>query len=281
MLIKAFLTCLLSISLSSLILSSAFAAPSARLISEWNQSNELNTASLDHSRWQTILDSYVVNDASGVNLVDYKNLKEHRNELDTYIKFLSKTDPRKYKKTEQFAYWINLYNATTMQLIVDNYPVKSIREISEGFFSSSPWNRKWINVANKTLSLNNIEHGILRPIWQDARIHYAVNCASLGCPNLATTAYTAANSEALLNQQAHDFINHPRGVNINIDNKRIEYSSIFHWYKGDFGDSFSHLLNHWYQHAGEALASELNAIQAESDFDKKHSYDWQLNNQKN
>lgn len=257
----------------------AVAAPSATLLPEWNISDENNTQKLDHSLWQTVVNDYVVKGPDGINLVDYAKLKKERVNLDQYISDLSLIDPKKLSKAEQFPYWVNLYNAATVQLIVDNYPVKSIRKITDGFFSSGPWDRKWIKVAGNTISLNNIEHGILRPIWEDNRIHYAVNCASIGCPNLGKTAMTSDNKEAVLDDLATDFINHPRGIKIDIENQKIQYSSIFHWYKVDFDDSFSNLVTHWMKYAKEPLATELAALIKIDGVNEKHAYNWDLNKQ--
>lgn len=103
-----------------------------------------------------------------------------KQQLKRYIQQMASLDPRDYKKQEQFAYWVNLYNALTVQLVLDNYPTSSIKKLGKGFFSFGPWDDDIIRVAGKKLTLNDIEHRILRPIWRDKRIHYVVNCASLG-----------------------------------------------------------------------------------------------------
>lgn len=120
--------------------------------------------------------------------------KEDKTLLNDYLDQLSKLDPREFNRQEQYAYWVNLYNALTVKLILDNYPVASITKLG-GLFSFGPWDEKVFTVAGQTLTLNDIEHRILRPIWKDPRTHYAVNCASLGCPNLQSQAFTAQNTE--------------------------------------------------------------------------------------
>jgi len=260
-------------------ITTSFAAPSAKVIAEWDTSNENSTQKLDHSLWQTVLDNYVVKGTEGINLVDYAKLKSERANLDQYINYLGSIDPKQLSETEQFPYWVNLYNAATVQLIVDNYPVKSIRKISDGFFSSGPWDREWIKVAGKTISLNDIEHGILRPIWEDNRIHYAVNCASIGCPNLGKTAMTSDNTESVLDSLATDFINHPRGIQVDASKQKIQYSSIFHWYKVDFDDSLGSLIKHWMKYAKEPLAKELEELIKKDVTSEKHAYNWDLNKQ--
>src|SRR5262249_11026015 len=119
-----------------------------------------------------------------------------------------------YSRREQFAFWVNLYNELIVRLVLDHYPISSIKaiDISPRLFSFGPWGKKLITIEGEGLSLDDIEHRILRPIWRDPRIHYAVNCAALGCPNLLPVAFNAANTEALLDKAALDYINHPRGV---------------------------------------------------------------------
>ena len=128
-----------------------------------------------------------------------------------------------------------------------------------------------MNINDESLSLNDIEHRILRPIWQDARLHYAVNCASIGCPNLATTAYTADNVNEMLDAAAVAYINHPRGVTVN--NGRLKISSIYDWFAIDFGDNEAAIIAHLQQYANEELRAQLNEIADISDYD----YDWSLN----
>ncbi|MDE0270707.1 MAG: DUF547 domain-containing protein, partial [Gammaproteobacteria bacterium] len=213
------------------------AAQDAELIPMWDAGEESNTATIDHAPWQEILDGYLVaDDPSGVNRFDYGALKanaEDRKKLGGYLQALAKLDPRAYAKAEQMAYWINLYNALTVFVIVPRYPVDSIKDIKSGLIDFGPWNLELIPVQGVKLTLNNIEHGILRPIWRDPRIHYAVNCASIGCPNLAPEAYRSDNLERLLEQGATEYINHPRGAQVR-DGKLL-VSSIYDWFKADFG----------------------------------------------
>jgi len=128
-----------------------------------------------------------------------------------------------------------------------------------------------ITVAGKSLSLDNIEHGILRPIWHDPRIHYAVNCASLGCPNLQPLAFTADNGDKLLDQGSKSYINHARGVSLK--NGRLAVSSIYHWFKTDFGGTDRGVIRHLRQYAEPALAKSLATVESIA----SHDYDWRLN----
>ena len=150
-----------------------------------------------------------------MNLVRYAAVSgSDRKALDAYLKRLGGTSVSKLKRSEQRAYWINLYNALTVQVILAHYPVESIRDIdiSPGFFSDGPWGKKLMQVEGEEVSIDDIEHRILRPIWKDPRIHYAVNCASIGCPNLQPVAFTSANADTLLTEGAKAYVNHPRGV---------------------------------------------------------------------
>ncbi len=171
------------------------------------------------------------------------------------------------------AYWINLYNALTVRVVLDHYPVASILDIdiSPGLFSNGPWGKKLIVVEGENLSLNDIEHRILRPIWKDARIHYVVNCASIGCPNLALRAYAAERLEEMLGAAARGYVNHPRGVAF--DDGRVIGSKLYDWYKADFGSNDAGVIGHLRQFANPALLSRL----ASATRIDNHRYNWALN----
>lgn len=249
------------------------AAPSAELITFWNASNESNSAKIDHSDWQTILNRYLdVNHPSGINRFDYKSLKANSDDkqvLRDYLSYLKDLDPREYSKAEQKAYWINLYNALTIHVVLGRFSdtLKSIKKI--GFFG--PWDKRLIKIVRKKVTLNNIEHGILRPIWNDNRIHYAVNCASLGCPNLASEAYTADNMERLLEKGAKDYVNHTRSVQC--EEGKLQISSIYDWYKVDFGGTEKKIKEYLRKYAESDLATCLRRYQGSISYD----YNWDLN----
>ncbi len=239
----------------------------------WQRSDENNPSTIDHATWQKLLDRYLITDhPSGVNRVRYKGFtSKDKQALKGYLSQLQSIDPRQYNRAEQIAYWINLYNALTVDLILDNYPVKSIKKIGKKLFSFGPWDDPIAQIAGQDLTLNDIEHKILRPIWKDRRIHYAVNCASYGCPNLSATAYTGANTNSLLEQGATDYINHQRGVSLS--NGDLTVSSIYHWYSEDFGGSDAQLLAHLKQYANPNLKQALEVFHGSVD----HAYDWALN----
>ena len=161
----------------------------------------------------------------------------------------------------------------TVRVVVNAYPVQSILEIHEGENAGTgPWKDIHAMVAGIPLTLDNIEHDILRPIWQDNRIHYAVNCAAMGCPDLASEAFSRDNTERLLNQGAKAFVNHLRGVEL-LDEAFGVTSSIYFWYIEDFGNSESGILKHLLTYAEGDLANQLTGFDGSLD----HEYDWSLN----
>lgn len=252
----------------------AQAAPSAELWDRWTAHDEAATTVIDHGAWAAFLNSHVRPDGDGINRVPYGRISgTDRSLLTGYLDTLMAVPISRYKRAEQQAYWVNLYNALTVQVILDHYPVESIRDIdiSPGLFADGPWGKALFVVEGEELSLDDIEHRILRPIWRDPRIHYAVNCASIGCPNLLATPFTAANSEALLERGARSYINHPRGVRVEGDEALA--SSIYFWFQEDFGDSDEGVLAHLKHYATAPLAKDLAAV---SDLENG-GYDWTLN----
>lgn len=243
---------------------SVFAAPKSELWSYWDKSNDSNTQSVSHQAWQSFLDQYLVTEGENT-LVRYVRVSSNdKQALKTYISDLARIDPRQLNRAEQYAYWVNLYNAITVDLILDEYPVRSITKLG-GLFSFGPWGDEVITITGQALTLNNIEHRILRPIWNDPRTHYAVNCASLGCPNLQTQAFTADNTEALLESAANAFVNSSKGARIS--GNTITLSSIYEWFEADFvqdGGALKHMAKY---------RPEL----AKFDGKIKYDYDWDLN----
>ncbi|HHM21907.1 MAG TPA: DUF547 domain-containing protein [Bacteroidetes bacterium] len=168
--------------------------------------------------------------------MNYTGFKKDKARLEGYLQWLQNNPPQSnWPRQKQMAYWINAYNAFTIKLIADNYPVASITTLEGG----KPWDKKWIPIGNKTYSLNQIENDILRPRFKDARIHFAVNCAAQSCPPLLNRAWTADNLEQYLDQRAKTFINNPRYNHITPS--KISVSKIFDWYAPDFGNLIAFL----------------------------------------
>ena len=177
---------------------------------------------ISHEAWEKLLKKYV--DPEG--LVDYKNFGKEAVQLDSYLNYLGSHVPGQDAAREvKLAYYINLYNAATVKLILDNYPIKSIRDIED------PWDAKWIPQGSGKISLGDIEHNILRKM-EEPRIHFAINCASYSCPKLSDEAYTSTGIYRQLEEATKDFIRDP--ARNNITDNTLELSQIFNWYKGDF-----------------------------------------------
>lgn len=252
-------------------------APSADLWERWKAHNPQNSATIDHNVWDRFLKTYVVAGPAGITLVNYGRVTPaDRKQLGRYINAITSLKIGEYGRAEQMAYWINLYNALTVKVVLDHYPVKSIRDIdiSPGFFADGPWGKKLVSVEGEKLSLNDIEHRILRPIWRDSRIHYAVNCASIGCPNLQSSAYTGTALEAMLEAGAVAYINSPRGVSI--DGEDVTVSKIYDWFIDDFGHEEKTVLAHLKKYAAPALRQRLSEIGKIEGV----AYDWTLNDAK-
>jgi hypothetical protein len=255
------------------VASDAAAAPD--LWPKWQQTDSGNREKIDHRVWDEFLKKYVVAPhPSGIDRVRYAMVTpEDRATLKNYLTALQSLSISSYKRTEQKAYWINLYNATMVDLVLSRFPVSSVRDIniSPGLMVRGPWAAKQLTIEGERVSLDDIEHRILRPIWKDNRIHYAVNLATLGSPNLQPEAYTGDNTEALLEKGAREFINHPRGVEI--ANGRLKISSIYVWFDEDFGGSAEGLMEHWQKYATGQLADALRKYSG----GLAHDYDWRLN----
>ena len=248
--------------------------PKAELWQRWEDYDPGSTKRINHAKWRRFLAAYVEAGEDGVNRVRYGAVTEaDRGKLDAYVEGLTGLAIATYNREQQFAYWINLYNAVTLAVVLDHYPVKSILDISisPGIFTFGPWGKKLIAIDGEELSLDDIEHRILRPIWRDPRIHYAVNCASIGCPNLRRSPFSGANVDALLTVAAKDYINHPRGADIR--DGALHVSSLYAWYADDFGGDDSAIIEHLRRFAKPRLARQLMGIDEIAGDD----HDWALN----
>ena len=262
----------LALLLAGFVSIEALFAPRSELWERWTAHDPLATAAIDHTAWTDFLTSYVSEGNDGVTQVAYAQVTgADRGALGRYIARLAATPVSRLKRAEQRAYWINLYNALTVKVVLDHYPLESILDVSPGLFAYGPWSEELIEVEGEALSLNDIEHRILRPIWRDPRIHYAVNCASIGCPNLQPVAFTAENTEVLLEAAARAYVNHPRGGRVKDGNLIV--SSIYVWFQEDFGDSDAGVIAHLRRYADSGLAAQLSAVERIG----AHEYDWSLN----
>ncbi|WP_139121583.1 DUF547 domain-containing protein [Piscirickettsia litoralis] len=190
--------------------------------------------------------------------------------LKNFIDRMGKINVINLNRDQQLAYWINLYNAEIIYVILENYPVKSIMKISSNWFSHGPWDQKMIRVDNRSISLNDIEHGIIRPIWNDPRTHAALNCGSWSCPNLQQIPYQGKIVYQQLNKATYEFINSPRAVTVKGD--QLELSQIFDWYNVDFNNDEG-VKRFILLFADKKLKQEVKATTVV----KYQGYDWLLN----
>ncbi|MEJ7691548.1 DUF547 domain-containing protein [Daejeonella sp.] len=220
-----------------------------------------------HQAWDKLLKEHV--NASG--MVNYKGFKRDKSEFDAYLKTLSDNPPQKnWSQNDEKAFWINAYNAYTISLILQKYPVKSIKDIAGKIYKvNTPWDIKFINIGGKQYDLNNIEHSILRKKFNDPRIHFALVCAAMSCPRLRNEAYAGAKLNAQLETAGKDFLNDKAKNSITAD--KAELSKYFTWYGGDFtkNGSLVDFINKYSK-------TQINSNTKISYLD----YSWSLNEQK-
>ncbi len=249
-------------------------APRSQLWDRWLAHDPSSTRRIDHSAWEAFLMRYLRIGSDGVHRVAYAVVTpSDRAALDGYINHLAALPISTYNRAEQMAYWINLYNALTLRLVLDHYPIDSIRDIGAGSGADlgEAWDEKLVEVEGMPISLNDIEHRILRPIWHDPRIHYVLSCAAVGCANLQPEPFQGDRLEHQLNKAAMAYINDPRCIQI--DGDRLGLSSIYRWYKEDFGGSDRAIINHLMAYAAPKLAMALERFDRITD----DGFDWRLN----
>ena len=248
----------------------AVAAPRADLWPRWQAHDAASRQAVDHAAWDALLARYRREGGDGVARVAYGAVTpSDRQALNDYLALLSATLVSSLNQAEQFSYWVNFYNALTVQVILEHYPVASIRDIdiSPGLFANGPWGARLVTVEGEALSLDDIEHRILRPIWQDPRIHYVVNCAAIGCPNLPARALRPSTNDATLDAGANAYVNDPRGLAVTPNGLTV--SRIYDWFAEDFGDLRAHLARYA---TGDRAASLAQGVPI-----TRYRYDWSLN----
>ncbi len=197
--------------------------------------------------------------------VNYKAFKNDEAKLQDYLNYLAKTSPQKsWSAAKTKAFWVNAYNAYTIKLILDNYPLKSITKIKKG--GKDAWNIKFAKVGGKNYTLNHIEHEILRKKFNDPKIHVGVNCASGSCPQLGNFAFTEANYEAKTDALMKKFVNDTKRNKISGD--KVQISKIFEWFKGDFTKKGS-LIDFLNKYSNTKISANAKI--------QYLKYDWNLN----
>lgn len=235
---------------------------------------QAGSAVVDNTAFNALLGRRSRNSRDGVVRVDYAGWRgsaADRAALTRYIDTLSALDPLTLTRPEQFAYWANLYNAATVRVVLDAWPVRSIRDIRSSLLVAGPWKKAVVRVGGVDLSLDDIEHEILRKGWSDPRVHYAVNCASFSCPNLPLRAWRGAGLGPALDTAARAYVNHARGVSF--DGSSLTVSSIYKWYAADFGGTDARVIAHLSQYAAAPLAARLGQTSRIAD----HDYNWAIN----
>lgn len=220
---------------------------------------------VDHGRFASLLGSHLRN-----GRVDYAGFKAEETKLDAYLDELSRIDPDQLDRNEQFAFYINLYNAWTIKLILTRYPdVSSIKDLGSLF--QSPWQKKVVRLQKQRVTLDYLEHDILRPRFNDPRVHFAVNCASKSCPPLLSEPYTGSDLELQLHRVTQAFINDPHSNFIK--SNTLYVSRIFKWFRDDFNND---IIAFFYLYATGELKHQLQNSKTQS-IVKFLDYDWSLN----
>lgn len=223
-----------------------------------------NSTPISHEIWNELLQKYVLD-----GQVNYKGFKADKVHFDEYLNLLNTHHPnnKNWSKNEQLAYWINAYNAYTVELILKNYPVGSIKDVKKGLpFLNSVWDIEFIEIEGNTYDLNHIEHQILRKEFDEPRIHFAIVCASISCPNLLNEAFMADDIDAQLTTQARAFINDK--TKNNITENEAQLSKIFSWFKSDFTKKTT-FLEYINQYSDTQISPDAKVSYLD--------YDWGLN----
>ena len=225
-------------------------------------------STVDHEIWAGLLGKYITPGG-----VDYTGFKTDENRLDQYLKVLENTDPEKLPRNEQYAYYINAYNAWTIKLILSGYPgVKSIKDF--GTIFKSPWEKKWVRINGKVITLDDVEHNILRPRFKDPRVHFAINCSAVSCPPLRPEPYLGHTLDQQLDDSTRAFVNAANSYRL--EGNTLYVSRIFKWFSEDFNED---ALEFYMQYAEGDLKKKLTG-QKDTIRVKYLHYDWSLNDVK-
>ena len=228
---------------------------------------QAKTKPVSHQLFDELLKRHVTDEG----WVNYRGFMADSGQLTQYIELLSNNAPNdsNWSEDDQMAYWINLYNAATIDLVLQYYPVKSIKDIGSSIqvpFVNTPWDIRFIEIAGEKYDLNNIEHNILRKKWEEPRVHFAINCASYSCPKLRTEAYEGDLLQRQLDEQARAFINDDSRNDITEAGASL--SKIFDWFGGDFTKKMP--LRNFINQYADVKISEKTEITYKD-------YNWKLN----
>ncbi len=223
-----------------------------------------------HALYGKVLRQFVTN-----GLVDYAALKKQPQDLNAYLDKLaavSETQFNAWSQSEQIAFLVNLYNAATLKLIIDHYPIESIRKI--GWLLKGPWDQEVVRLFGNKTTLDHVEHGLLRKKYNEPRIHFALVCAALGCPPLRQEPYLASSLDAQLKEQGAQFISNESKNRVDLKKRTVYLSPIFKWFNQDFekksGSVVKFVAPYFSGEAREALLKGGFRI-------RYTDYDWSLN----
>ncbi|APC97378.1 DUF547 domain-containing protein [Francisella frigiditurris] len=239
----------------------------------WDHWDKDSKQVINFDPWQQFLNKYLVN-IGDQTYVKYDQVsQEDQENLEKAIDDYSNLNILSYNSNQQLAYWINMYNMLTVDLILKNKGITSIRQIDPKWFGASTgvWDKPVIRIEGKDITLNDIEHRILRPIWQDPRIHATLNCASISCPNLSTQAFEGNIIDKQLYDAFSNFINSPKGVKV--DGTGLLISKIFFWYHADFGSNKS-MADYIYNYSKDPKVKEYVQKTHKINY---QNYNWSLN----
>ncbi len=215
---------------------------------------------VSHSNWDALLSRHVTSEGK----VNYDGFKSDVAKLDKYLKLIGDNEAKTgWSQVEKKAFWLNAYNAWTIKLVLERYPVNSIKDVS-----AKPWDKRFIKIGANTHTLNDIENKIIRRQFKDARIHFAVNCAAISCPKLSNKAFTLLNVEKELDRLTKEFF---QSENVKLVEKSAQLSKIFEWYAEDFIQESESVLKFVEQYSGMTFHSKVKVSYLD--------YNWKLNEQ--
>ena len=215
---------------------------------------------VSHSSWDALLSRHVTSEGK----VNYDSFKSDIAKLDKYLKLIGDNEAKTgWSQAEKKAFWLNAYNAWTIKLVLERYPVNSIKGVS-----AKPWDKRFIKIGVNTHTLNDIENKIIRRQFKDARIHFAVNCAAISCPKLSNKAFTMLNVEKELDRLTKEFF---KSDNVKLVEKSAQLSKIFEWYVDDFMEESESVLKFVERYSGMTFHPKVKVSYLD--------YNWKLNKQ--
>ncbi len=238
----------------------------------WDDSEPLSEINVDHTALQEILQAYVISDhPSGISRFDYDRvLDDDKAKLQAYLDYLQLLEPRQLSEAEAKAYWVNLYNAATLNMVIDAYSNGRVTKVQARGLPTRRWRRTIVTVALQDMSLDDILNGVIRPLYRDPRMHFALFFCTLGGPDMPTEVLNGENNNELLDKFQEKYLMQSRAVRL--EDGELVLSEIFQNYDTDFADSESALIRYLQQYVPEPVSEAMNGV-----YDIRFDYDWALN----